>query len=128
VGARCFWLCVARSNTQGVIGCLSTPKPIAWACVAIDDHGHVSTSQHCALMPGMACGKPRWCLGRQEFRQCQPANNALVQVSMINRMLAVLWPGLTKAIMVEVIKGVRPALQKQVFEKVGGKCFGGHAG
>lgn len=39
------------------------------------------------------------------------------RVSMINRVLAVMWPTLTKAIMVEVIKGVRPALEKQVFTK-----------
>jgi hypothetical protein len=37
---------------------------------------------------------------------------------MINRLLAAMWPGLTRAILDIVIKSVQPALEKQVFEKV----------
>ncbi len=37
---------------------------------------------------------------------------------MINRILAVMWPTLTKAIMDMVVKQLPPVLEKQVFGKV----------
>lgn len=44
---------------------------------------------------------------------------ASMQTCMINRILAVMWPTLTKAIITEVMKQAKPQLEKQVFEKVG---------
>lgn len=41
------------------------------------------------------------------------------QVAMINRITAVMWPTVTKAVMTEVMKQVKVQLQTQVFEKVG---------
>lgn len=46
----------------------------------------------------------------------------LCQVTMINRILAVMWPHVTTAVMKDVLKQVGPILEKQVFAKVGGSC------
>lgn len=49
-----------------------------------------------------------------------------IQVTMINRILAVMWPHVTKAVLREVLKQVGPILEKQVFSKVraGTGCLG----
>jgi hypothetical protein len=39
-------------------------------------------------------------------------------MTMINRILAVMWPHVTKAVLREVLKAVGPILEQQVFSKV----------
>lgn len=52
-----------------------------------------------------------------EFTEPWTTSPDYERVSMINRVLAVMWPTLTKAIMTEVLKQVKPQLDKQVFAK-----------
>ena len=42
----------------------------------------------------------------------------LAQVTMVNRMIEVMWPTLTKAVINEVIKQIKPILKTMVFDKV----------
>ncbi len=76
-------------------------------------------------LPGVASGGPgraRRRLGRAPSRSqphARPAPRRCEQVSMINRILAVMWPNITKAVLTKVLNEVaKPQLEKQVFAKV----------
>lgn len=47
--------------------------------------------------------------------EVQPGRYACLQVSMINRMIKIMWPTLTKAILDTVLVEVKKQLEKQVF-------------